>query len=152
MAETIVIDLDQEIAAVKFKGNWRFFHDFDWMFLLDWNTYYYGRDQVGEPLDPRKTTMIVDENNAEEWMSLLAGELSAEQIPHTVHKGYVDQARLVFVIDFDRKLWVGCLWNMDQSALHEYQPTDWTALETSVFKYVPEEIAQLWGKSVGDNC
>ena len=143
MAETILIDNEQGIAAVKFKGKWRFFYDDDWNFLLDWRAYKYHPDEAVDPDDPRRETLVVDENNAEAWMSLLAGELTAEEIPYA---SYEDggQARLIFVIDFDGKLWVGCLWHMDQSALDEYQPADWTAGEDDVFKYVPEEIARLW--------
>jgi hypothetical protein len=117
------------------------------MFLLDWNAYNYGREKIGEPLGTRKNTMIVDENNAEEWMNLLAGELTAEQIPYTIYEDG-GQAPLMFVIDFDQKLWVGCQWHMDQSALHEYQPADWIADEDDVFKYAPKEVAQLWDRQL----
>jgi hypothetical protein len=153
MTEPIIIPMDQEIAAVKFKGKWRFFHDDDWMFILNYRAYRPSSDEEIESSDFRRNTWLVDENNAEEWMSQLVGELTPEQIPYAVNEHYRgEQARLVFVIDFDRKLWVGCGWSMDQSALEDYQPEGWTAKHDYVFLYVPEEVANLWGKSVGESC
>ncbi len=143
MIEPIIIDLEEGIAAVKHEGNWRFFHDNDWMFLLDYRAYAYAPDETPRPTDPRRNTLVVNENNAEEWMNLLAGELTFEQIPYAVYDDGA-QAPLMFVIDFDEKLWIGHRWHMDQSALDDYQPADWLADEDDVFKYVPEEIAHLW--------
>jgi hypothetical protein len=143
MTEPILIDINQGIAAVKLRGSWRFFHDDDWMFLLDWGKYRYQPGETPDEDDPRRDTMIVDENNAKEWMSLLAGELMAEQIPNAVYEAG-GRVPLRFVIDFDQRLWVGCMWNMDQSALHDYQPDDWAAGEDDVFEFAPKEIARLW--------
>ena len=35
MDDTVFVDWDQSLAAVKFKGQWHFFYDVDTMFLLD---------------------------------------------------------------------------------------------------------------------
>jgi hypothetical protein len=143
MTEPIFLDWDESLAAVKFKGRWRFFHDVDSMFLLDYSPYDsdYAPKQPG---DFRYGTLVVDENNAEQWMDSLAGEIAAEQIPNTFLKGTAHRAKLTFVIDFDQKMWVGSMWHNDQSALDDYQPEDWTAGEDDVYNYVPPEIRQLW--------
>jgi hypothetical protein len=78
-------------------------------------------------------------------MDSLRGELTLEQIPYTQWANGA-QAPLTFVIDFDRKLWIGYQWHNDQIALTDYQPSGWTALEDNVYRYVPQEIAKLWNK------
>jgi len=39
MEQRISIDPDESIAAVKFRGRWRFFHDLETMFLLNYSAY-----------------------------------------------------------------------------------------------------------------
>ena len=50
------------------------------------------------------------------------------------------RVKLTFLINFDEKLWVGCLWKMDQSPLQEYQPQGWSALEDKVLDYLPSNL------------
>jgi hypothetical protein len=142
MAEPIFIDWDESLAAVKFKGRWRFFHDMETMFLLDYGSY--DDDYVPKPGDYRYGTLVVDESNAEQWMNSLAGEITTEQIPNTFLQGRTTRVKLTFVIDFDEKIWVGMMWHNDQSPLHEYQPEDWLTDEDDVYKYLPPEIRALW--------
>ena len=39
MSDDVFLDEDQSLAAVKFKGRWRFFSDSETMFLLDYTSY-----------------------------------------------------------------------------------------------------------------
>lgn len=157
MPPLIKIPHDESIAAVKWQGQWRFFYDADLMFLLDYTKY---DDAIPEEWGFRYGTLVVDESNIERWMDSMHGELTAEQIPYT---GWADdeQVQLTFVIDFDVKLWVGYLWQNDQSAYEEYQPEGWLAVEDDVFNYLPIEIVKLWDKqlitstviiSINDRC
>ena len=138
MSDKIYISWDDALAAVKFKGSWRFFFDMEVMFLLDYSSY----DHTYSPLpgQSRYGTLVVDETNAAKWMESLSGELTLEQLPNTYWQDTEARVLPTFVIDFDKKLWVGGGWKMDQSPLHEYQPQDWTALEGNVMEYVPDEI------------
>lgn len=121
------------------------FYDMDYMFLLDYKSY----DPTYTPKlgEPRHDTLIVDENNIELWFESLSGELSAEEIPYAKWEDG-SQVKLTFVIDFDRKLWVGFRWWNDQSALHDYQPRDWIAIEDNVFRYLPPDIVSRWDTQI----
>jgi hypothetical protein len=85
------------IAAIHLKGQWRFFYDMDYRFLLDAESLV--TDDSGEVDE----TQIVDDHNVEAWMQSLSGELTAEEIPYTYWEDG-GQVKLTFVIDFDRKL------------------------------------------------
>jgi hypothetical protein len=142
--DLILSDFDYSLAAVKFKGRWRFFCDIEQMFLLDYTLY--DSDYVPEPGGYRDGLLIIDEHNAEQWMSALAVEVTAAQLMHLYREGHIERVKLTFVINFDEKLWVGSMWLMDQSALDEYQPADWLADADNVSKYLPEEIRRLFSK------
>jgi len=71
--------------------------------------------------------ILATEDNAEQWMNALAGELTPDQLSRTYCYDGSDRVILTFVVDFDEKLWVGQTWKMDQSALHDYQPAGWLA-------------------------
>ena len=139
MSEKIYIAWDDEtLAAVKLKGVWRFFIDREIMFLLDYPSY----DNTYHPLPGkfRYGTLIVDDQNVELWIQSLSRELDTAQLANIYWKDTNERVRPTFVIDFDRKFWVGSGWSHDQSPLHEYQPKGWNALEDDVMKYLPAEI------------
>ncbi len=142
MDEKIYVDWDESLAAVKFKGRWRFFYDVEEMFLLDYTKWW--SDYVPEPGGWRYGTLIVDENNAEQWMNSIAHEITADQIPNTFLKDTSDRVKLTFVIDFDEKIWVGMMWKHDQSPLDDYQPDDWATGEENVYNFLPPEIRAYW--------
>ena len=142
MTESITIDWGDSIGAVKLKGKWRFFYDMDYMFLLDYTAYDSG--YIPKPGDKRFGLLVIDNENAEQWMGSLAGELSLEQIPNVVVGDSSVRADLIFVIDFDTRLWVGQGWHNDQSFLGDYQPEGWTAIEDNVYQYLPDEIRRYW--------
>jgi hypothetical protein len=142
MEQKLSIDPDEAVAAVKLRGRWRLFYDVETMFLLNYSAYH--PDYIPEPGCFRYNTLIVDENNAELWMSALAGELTLEQIPYTYWGDTSQKAKLTFVIDFDQKLWVGEMWQHDQTWLPDYQPEGWTAIEDEVIQYLPSEIRSYW--------
>jgi len=143
MSEKIfVTDWDESLAAVKFKGHWRFFHDVETAFLLNYSAY--DDRYTPKPGGYRYGTLVVDKNNADEWMKSLAHEVSLEQLPHLYWQDSEERVRLTFVIDFDKKLWVGSMWKMDQSPLTDYQPQGWTAIEDDVKKYLPSELVRYF--------
>lgn len=148
MSDSIIIPADESLAAVKWQGQWRFFYDIDIMFLLDYRKY----DPKYRPKTDsfRLGTLIVDETNIDLWMHSMSGELSTEQIPYA---RWADdtQVQLTFVINFDVRLWVGYLWQNDQSAYQEYQPDGWTAIEDDVFAYLPKEFVHLWDSQLIQN-
>jgi hypothetical protein len=144
MPDTIQVDSEESIAAVHIHGTWRFFYDSDYMFLLDYQSY---PGYTPKPGESRYGTLIVDDSNVEQWMRSLKGELTVEQIPH-VRWGNGGQVKLTFLIDFDRKLWIGYKWNNDQSSLTDYQPSGWIAIEDDVFRYLPQELSKLWDKQL----
>lgn len=148
MTKSLTIDGYESIAAIRLKGSWRFFHDQDYMFLLDYSSYEPDYDpKSGEA---RYGTMIVDDSNIEQWMQSLAGELTAEQVPNARWENGV-QVKLTFVIDFDNQLWVGIHWDNDQTLLNDFQPSGWLAIEDDVFKYVPPEVSSLWDEQLVKN-
>ncbi|MHB8625274.1 MAG: arsinothricin resistance N-acetyltransferase ArsN1 family A [Aggregatilineales bacterium] len=132
MEDKIFVDLDESLAAVKFKGRWRFFHDVETMFLLDYSAF--DSDYVPVPGEFRYGTLIVDESNAEQWMNELTHELTPQQLLHTYWRDTRRRVELTFVIDFDEKLWVGQMWHMDQSPLQDYQPDGWLTGEDEARK------------------
>ena len=117
------------------------------MFLLDYSAY--NEDYVPNPGGWRYGTLIVRQNNVEQWMNALAGEIPPEQL-NSVYRdspwGLLGPLKIVFVIDFDAKVWVGSNWQHDQEALDEYQPADWFSDEDDVMKYLPPEIRSIWDK------
>ncbi|MBI1260027.1 MAG: hypothetical protein GC204_21370 [Chloroflexi bacterium] len=139
--KTFIVWDEETLAAVKFKGVWRFFVDMEIMFLLDYTAY---EDYLPEPGEFRYGTLIVDDQNAEVWMNSMAKEIEAGQLVHLYWQNTDDRVRPTFVIDFDRKFWVGGGWSHDQSPLQDYQPKGWTALEDNVMKYLPDEISSLY--------
>ena len=139
---TFLRDSDYDLAAIKFRGHWRFFYDTESMFLLDFTKF--DDSHKPSPGDWRYGILIVTEDNAEQWMNELAGELTLDQLPYTYWEGTSDQIKLTFVIDFDNKLWIGHGWQMDQSALHDYQPDGWTTGEDNVYDWLPPEIRKVW--------
>jgi hypothetical protein len=84
--------------------------------------------------------MIVSDANAEMWIKSLSGELFLEQLLDTYWENSEKRVVPTFVIDFDKRLWVGNNWSQDQSPLHEYQPQDWIAREDDVMNYLPAEV------------
>jgi hypothetical protein len=142
MDDKVFIDWDLSLAAVKFKGQWRFFYDEETMFLLDYTSY----DGNYTPAlgDYRFGILIISEDNVEQWMATLAGELTLTQLPKTYWQHTTDRVQLTFVIDFDEKLWIGQMWKMDQSPLQDYQPKGWLAREDILEKYLPPEIRAYW--------
>jgi len=142
MDERIYIDWDESLAAVKFKGHWRFFCDIETMFLLDYTAY--DGDYIPTPFSYRYGILVVDEHNAEQWMSALDVEVTPKQLANTYWRGSSNRVQLTFVINFDEKLWVGQMWKMDQSPLADYQPQDWLAEKDEVQKYLPLEIRGYW--------
>jgi hypothetical protein len=138
MTEKIFIDRDDALAVVKFKGIWRFFYDMEIMFLLDYTSYDGDYDPL--PGQFRYGTMIVSDANAEMWIKSLSGELFLEQLLDTYWENSEKRVVPTFVIDFDKRLWVGNNWSHDQSPLHEYQPQDWIAREDDVMNYLPAEV------------
>jgi hypothetical protein len=142
MSDSLFVDWDYSLAAVKFKGRWRFFYDLETMFVLDYTAY--DDDYSPLPGDYRYGTLIVDENNAEQWMASLERELTPEQLPETYWENTSRRVQLTFVIDFDKKLWAGQNWKMDQSPLESYQPEGWSATYDAPEKYLPPEIRNFW--------
>ena len=142
MSDRIYVDRDYALAAIKFRERWRFFYDVETMFLLDYSSF----DPTYEPSSGkfRYGTLIVDESNAEAWMAAMAKELDRDQLPHMYWDNSDRRVQPTFVIDFDKKLWVGHGWSMDQSPLQDYQPQDWTAGEDDVMKYLPPELLQYF--------
>ncbi len=139
MPEKIFVDWDSSLAAVKFRGNWRFFYDQDAMFLLDYPSYDGGLHNPTEG-EFRYGTLIVDETNAEQWMKSIFAEVSLEQVPNLCWEGTERRVQLTFLINFDEKLWAGSGWHNDQSSLEDYQPHGWTALEDPVLDYLPDNL------------
>lgn len=138
MSEKIFIDWEEALAAVKFQGQWQFFHAWEPMFILDYTAY---DDEYVPSLGGfRYGTMIVDKDNAEQWMNSLGEKLSLEQACHVYWENTEKRVRLTFVIDFDKKLWVGSGWKMDQSPFTEYQPQGWIAIEDNVLNYLPDDL------------
>jgi hypothetical protein len=138
----IFVDPEYSLAAVKLQGRWRFFYDWETMFILNYTAYH--ADYVPKPGGFRDGTLIVGEHNADVWMNMLAGEASVDQLPLLFWEGSEVRVRLTFVIDFDSKLWVGCRWRMDQSPLADYQPDGWTAIEDDLKPYLPSELRDFW--------
>jgi hypothetical protein len=138
MPEKIFVDWDYSLAVVKFKENWRFFYDIESMFLLDYHSFHNAYNPVEGEF--RYGTLIVDKNNAEQWMSSITREVTLEQIPNLYWENTETRVKLTFLINFDERLWVGSQWKMDQSPLHEYQPQGWTAREDNVLDYLPPEL------------
>lgn len=142
MTEAVYVHWDDVLAAVNFKGEWRFFCDIEVMFLLDYSSYE--KNYQPSPGEFRYGTMVVDESNAEAWMTSLSTELMRNQLSRTYWESTTEQVQPTFVIDFDKKLWVGNHWKMDQSPLTDYQPHGWTALEDDVMKYLPAELVKYF--------
>lgn len=142
MDEKIFLDSDCSLAAVKFKGQWRFFYDTESMFLLDY-TAYHNRYKPG-PGDWRYDLLVINDDNAEQWMAALQGELAVGQLANTFWDNTNKRVKLTFVIDFDQKLWVGHMWKMDQSPLQDYQPEGWLAKEDALENYLPPDIRKHW--------
>jgi hypothetical protein len=92
MNEKTYLEWDEALAAVKYNGRWRFFHDIEVMFILDYPAY----DDTCNPApgEFRYGTLVVNEDNAVEWMNSLSGELSLEQLPHTYWRGTGNRVQL----------------------------------------------------------
>ncbi len=138
MPEKIFVDWDYSLAAVKFKDNWRFFYDIESMFLLNYPSF----DDTHNPTDGefRYGTLIVDENNDEQWMNSIVEEVNLEQVPNLYWESTERRVQLTFLINFDEKLWIGYRWKMDQLPLDEYQPQGWTTQEDNVLDYLPPDL------------
>jgi hypothetical protein len=139
----IVIDIDEYIGAVKLNSLWRFFYDILSMWIFDYASYH--PDYSPTPQGWRANLLRVNEANAKEYCSALANhELHPEQIPHVEKQSFVGQEPLMFVANFDEKLFING-WR-DNIAIHEYAPQGWTAVEDDPYKYIPSEYRALWGK------
>ncbi|GAC1680782.1 MAG: hypothetical protein NVS9B9_31840 [Ktedonobacteraceae bacterium] len=142
MDDKVFVDWDYSLAAVKSKGKWRFFYDIESMFLLDYTSF---EDDYSPVLgDWRYGLLVVTQDNAEQWMAALAGELQIDQLAKTYWRDTNNRVPLTFVIDFDQKLWIGQMWKMDQSPLQDYQPKGWLAKEDAVLNYLPPDIRKYW--------
>lgn len=131
------VGTDESLAAIKHQGEWHFFCDMDYMFLLDIISYE-GEEPDAE--HPRFGTAIVTPENAIEWMSSLAYRLTIEQVANASYITSGHPAKLVFMVDFDQKLWVGSGWHNDQSFLRDYQPEGWITKEDDPYIYLPIEF------------
>ena len=138
MPEKIFVDWEDDLAVIKFKGNWRIFFDYEPMFLLD----YSKRDDTWIPSEGefRYGTLVVDESNVEQWIESLKNEVALEQVSKLYWENTKKRVQLTFLINFDEKFWVGSGWHNDQSFLGDYQPQGWTAIEDLALNYLPPNL------------
>jgi hypothetical protein len=141
VTEKITINSDHYVGAVRYNGNWHFFHAPLSMWILDFASY----DEEYEPKPGgwRENLLRVDEGNAQRYIDEMhKNELQASQISFTFKAGFPNRAQLTFVVDFDDRKFING-WH-DNIAIEEYAPKGWMAEEDDPYEYVPENIKTLW--------
>ncbi len=132
------------IGAVRLQGRWRIYYSVLGMWILDYKQYRPSYDPESAT-GWRSNLLTIDASNADQYCQTM-NELSVEAFRQTVYKlrGEEDKLihfkpRIVFVVDFDKKLFVNGWW---ESAIpfHKLLPEGWQGIEDDVYKYIPSEL------------
>lgn len=131
---------DEWLGAVKVESKWHLLglHVGEW--ILDYPSY----DPYSNKSDSnyRNGLWIVNEMNAREFIEAMRDEeLSLEDVERLVKKRGVEDAPLLYVIDFDKRLFVDGHPDRD---VEEYVPQGWTGIKDFPLNYVPDEIKSVW--------
>lgn len=136
------------VGVVKFQRKWRIYYSVLEMWILDYKKYHPTYDPESSN-GWRANLLIVDHNVAEHYCQAM-NELSREDFRRTLYeipdkdgKPMYSKPRLVFVVDFDDRLFVNGWWELI-IPFHELIPEDWKGLEGDPYEHIPSDLRELW--------
>lgn len=133
---------DEYLGAVRVNGKWHFFADFVGEWILDYPAYDPDYEPSQWSYKFRNGLLVVDETNANEFLEAMrAQELSFENVKKLVAEKGKEQIPLTYVVDFDERKFVD---GNSERDIAEYVPKNWTGIEDTPLKYVPDEIKSVW--------
>jgi hypothetical protein len=143
---------DEQLGLVIYKSKLRFFLENDAWWILD----YASRDPESINEDNsyyRNGMLLVDETNAEESLEVMK---ESEMLPEDVRRLVLesrelmktdedeDEFVLMFLVDFDKKLYVSGYFDFHVRPYEEFVPKGWTGILDNPVKYVGDDIKSLW--------
>jgi hypothetical protein len=145
---------DERLGLVIIEGNQRFFLEHDAWWILDYQRYSPSIiDSETRTTDFRNGILLVDENNAEKFLEVMKdSEVLAKDVRRLILEARElmetdedeEEFVLMFLIDFDKKLYVNGFFDFLVQPYEEFVPKGWTGILDNPLKYVSDDIKSLW--------
>jgi hypothetical protein len=145
---------DEQLGLVIYQNKSMFFSEDDSWWILDYASY---SPSISESENRQKYfrngMLLVDETNAEEFLEVMK---ESEMLPEEVRRLVLesrelmktdedeDDFLLIFLVDFDKKLYVSGYFDFHVRPYEEFVPKGWTGILDNPVKYVGDDIKSLW--------